>query len=94
MTPANNSRKTDPEKTQVEKNIAPGFFLDYSKKTSRFFRRHSTGAPDGAPRNGAKKFFAKKCDFSIFENLCMRLVVGVDTMQYNTTFYALFGLET
>ena len=24
----------------------------------------------------------------------MRMVVGVDTMQYNTTFYALFDLET
>ena len=40
------------------------------------------------------RFFAKMCDFSIFENLCVQVMVGGDTMQYNTTFYALFGLET
>ena len=40
------------------------------------------------------RFFAKKYDFSIFENLCMTLVVGVDSMQCNVTFYVLFGLET
>ena len=40
------------------------------------------------------RFFAKKCDFFDLEFLYVRMVVGVDTMQYNTTFYALFGLET
>ena len=39
------------------------------------------------------RFFAKKCEISILEEFRARLVVCVDTMQYNTTFYALFDSD-
>ena len=39
------------------------------------------------------RFFAKKCEISILRGFRARCVVGVDTMQYNTTFCALFDSD-